>query len=115
MSETARSADGQRHGRVVKPRKISINGDKCAFHTLFRQWVVTRDGIESVELGRTLSLVDEIAMTVVYGGKSIYIPETLPGFHDLARWLDIAACFGEDWYHRTETGEHLLRSNPHRR
>lgn len=40
-------------------------------------------------------------------GNRIWLRETDPQFHWLARRLDIADRLGPDWHHRVETGERL--------
>jgi hypothetical protein len=94
--------------RFLKPSKVLIRDGTCIFRSTFRRWTFAKGQISHIEVARTLSLVDEIALTLRADGRQFFIPETIDGFHELTDWLDIAGLFGSDWYSRAESGEHLV-------
>jgi hypothetical protein len=93
--------------RIIKPRRVFIDGQGCVLHSLLRRWTLSRPEVARATVERTTSLFDEIGITVDSDGLRFFVAETTRGFHDMARWLNLDESLGDDWYARVEAGERL--------
>jgi len=88
------------------PLRVSFSKEGLRAHGRFRSKTISFSEIKLIEIGRVLSLADEVGVAITAGVK-IFFTDADPWFRDAAKAMRFDELFGDDWYGRAERGEYL--------
>ncbi|NNE89785.1 MAG: hypothetical protein HKN27_17085 [Silicimonas sp.] len=92
---------------LYKPKKVLVSGESLILSGPFWSTTLRPKDVRSIEISRTLSLVDELGITLTADAK-YFFTDGVGAFARIASILDFDGKFKSGWYARAERGENLV-------
>ena len=93
-------------GKLYKPHRVSVSNGRIAMSGPFWRKAVDIDDIRAIKIEGTLSLVEELGITLS-ADVDYFFTDAQRGFAEIAAALNFDGIFGNEWYAKAEGGETL--------